>query len=73
MTESQVFERLCLKDSRHPLFEEMGWKPPRDQPRTENCSCDNCFYGRDEMALEILRLREEMKGPRERRHGPSAA
>jgi hypothetical protein len=25
----------------------------------KNCACDNCFYGRTELALEILRLRGE--------------
>jgi len=60
LTDKEVCHRLCVRDPRYPLFEELY---PDDEeipvPRT-NCYCDNCFYGRDALALEILRLRSEI-------------
>lgn len=51
-------ESLCINDPRNPYFNDYGEDnvPPR-----ENCACDNCFYGRDAMALEIIRLREAIE------------
>ena len=46
--------RLCVNDPRHPDFVDYG---EDNLPARENCACDNCFYGRDAMALEIIRLR----------------
>ena len=51
-------EKLCIHDPRSPYF-----NPPVDpedflQEARDNCFCDNCFYGRDAMALEIIRLRK---------------
>ena len=51
MTEQEIFENLCTYDERNPLYDWPGI------PR-EGCYCDNCFYGRDKLAVEILRLRE---------------
>jgi hypothetical protein len=55
MTREQVYERLCYHDTRNPHYD------------TENvtlnvrneCTCDNCFRGKDELALEVLRLMDE--------------
>ena len=51
-------EKLCIHYPRSPYF-----NPPVDpedflQEARDNCFCDNCFYGRDAMALEIIRLRK---------------
>lgn len=48
-----VLENLCAYDKRNPdyLFEEDEPIKPR-----ESCFCDNCFYGRNKLAVEILRL-----------------
>jgi hypothetical protein len=41
-------------------------KDPGDIPEPRaGCCCDNCFYGRDALALEILRLRGKDKTPKE--------
>lgn len=60
MTETKFnpYKNLCWYDPRNP-----DYIPPDDYsdsrtPRDE-CSCDNCFYGRDAMALEIISLVEK--------------
>ena len=65
LTETYVLENLCIRDSRNPdhadvyaCYEEYCGEIPA--PR-ENCACDNCFYGRDRLALEILRLKEALR------------
>lgn len=55
----EIFGNLCNRDPRHPMFVELyGEDDCRPVPRAPECSCDNCFYGRDRLALEILRLKE---------------
>ncbi len=51
---------LCAKDKRNPLWTEVyAGDVVNDDPLPRvNCFCDNCFYGRDRLAVEILRLRE---------------
>lgn len=56
MTEQEILSNLCLFDPRNPhnIIDEL------DESRTdrkEKCYCDNCFYGRNLLALEILRLK----------------
>ena len=65
LTETEVLENLCMRDSRNPdhtdvyaCYESDWGEIPA--PR-ENCACDNCFYGRDRLALEILRLKEALR------------
>lgn len=55
---NSVLKSLCYYDARNPLLLELGMydDSAEQQPRVQ-CSCDNCFYGRDGLALEILRLR----------------
>ena len=50
---------LCVYDPRSDMYEDMYEKgmPPA---RAVNCTCDRCFYGRDPLAMEILRLRDSM-------------
>jgi hypothetical protein len=71
METSEILSNLCFYDSRNPDFKDMYpaeeygkgknkhgfFKEPYPVPR-DNCYCDNCFSGRDALALEILRLRE---------------
>ena len=59
----RVYECLCSKDRRHPLWVDLyGYfdeeQIPIPEPRVD-CSCDNCFYGRDALAIEILRLKRK--------------
>lgn len=56
---SEVLGNLCWYDPRHP-----GHDPESalDRvPHAETCACDNCFYGRDRLAREILRLHCALK------------
>ena len=55
----EVLECLCIYDERNPdYFVLDGFDPT---PPRNNCYCDNCFYGRHELAEEILHLRELLK------------
>ena len=54
---TDVLRALCAYDSRHPDYESLYWdEDPKPTPQP-NCCCDNCFYGRTELANEIIRLR----------------
>ena len=53
MTIDEVCENLCTKDPRSPY--SFVWDDEVIIPR-EDCACDNCFYGRDRLALTILEL-----------------
>lgn len=57
-TDAEILElalnHLCLRDHRSPMFDELyGADDTIPLPRN-GCSCDECFYGRDAMALVIL-------------------
>ena len=51
-----VFRSLCWYDKRNPNYIEQD--ADDEQIARIGCSCENCFYGRDALAMEILRLRE---------------
>ena len=54
-------ESLCNKDPRNPMFNDLyGVDEETPVPRG-GCSCDNCFYGRDALSLEIIRLRQSLE------------
>ena len=63
MTLKDLYERLCTYDKRNPhgTWQYLDKDDPRPEPgdRT-NCACDNCFYGRDEMARGVLQLIEDL-------------
>lgn len=54
-----IASSLCCYDSRHPAY-QLVYGDDADAPlaRQPGCACDNCFYGRDALALEVLRLRD---------------
>jgi len=55
-----IYDNLCVYDKRSEFYKDLTYgleKEDIPKPR-ENCFCDNCFHGRDRLALEILRLRE---------------
>jgi hypothetical protein len=56
MKESEVFGRLCIRDKRNPMHLDIYGDCEADEipPVREDCFCDNCFYGRDRLALEII-------------------
>ena len=53
MTLEEVYENLCSYDKRSPCYSDDLDRKPR-----LNCFCDNCFYGRDKLALELLKFLE---------------
>lgn len=66
---NEVYSNLCCKDPRHPDFEGCyGWMNDDPVAPRQNCSCDNCFYGRDKLALEIIKLLEIMVTSRPKLH-----
>lgn len=44
-----VIEYLCYRDKRSPEYNIEYGLPNND------CSCDNCFYGRNKLANELLK------------------
>jgi hypothetical protein len=60
MENNTILENLCSYDKRNPNH---CWYEEDDEPTKprQNCYCDNCFYGRDGLAREILRLKENIK------------
>jgi hypothetical protein len=58
MSDADIFGSLCSYDQRNPRYGQLIYLDPNNPPvRSSNCACDNCFYGRHELALEILRLK----------------
>jgi hypothetical protein len=58
MNTQEVLENLCVYDARHPSWVNFREEYADQEPR-KNCYCDNCFYGRDKMAVFILSLLKE--------------
>lgn len=64
MTDNEIKINLCNYDEDNPynildLFED----DDRPEPRN-GCACDNCFYGRDKLAVQILETRRELAAER---------
>ena len=58
MNEYEIRDNLCCYDERSPDYGDLlisNGGDPRElpQPRVD-CGCDNCFYGRDGLAVELL-------------------
>lgn len=49
MTQEEIKSNLCYYDGRNPDYIEGEKK--------EECYCDNCFYGRTQLAEELLKLK----------------
>lgn len=54
MKEKEILYNLCAYNPMNPDYIE---GTERDETKPQ-CFCDNCFYGRTELAEEILRLRK---------------
>jgi hypothetical protein len=64
MKDFNVFEYLCINDKRNPLWVDVHEFDDEDEiqePRGEDCYCDNCFYGRDKLAMRIIELEKGTK------------
>lgn len=64
MTDNEIKSNLCHYDEDNPynildLFEDDDCPEPRN-----GCACDNCFYGRDKLAVQILEARRELAAER---------
>lgn len=55
---SEVYTYLCVYDERNPHYINLDYLDYVPGVPRENCFCDNCFYGRDKLAMEIIRLVE---------------
>jgi len=57
MDNKEIYASLCYYDARNDCLLLDEDSPP---PRRHDCSCDNCFYGRDKLANEILNLQDKI-------------
>ena len=55
--QDDIKSNLCVYDKRHPDYAFKYTDDP-DRCRPKNCCCDNCFYGKHELAEKILMLLE---------------
>ena len=53
------YKNLCYYDERNPDRYSLD-EDDKMEPRRPGCACDNCFYGRDPLALEVIRLRKAL-------------
>lgn len=60
MKKEHILEYLCVYDKRNPNYFYVAPEDQNEEPLTAryNCYCDNCFYGRDKLAVELLRQLE---------------
>ena len=59
MTLEEIHSNLCAYDKRNPDWNDLHGNDDDDddevrEPR-KGCFCDNCFYGRDVLAVELLK------------------
>jgi hypothetical protein len=61
---SKLYENLCSYDTRNPRYD--AEYDSDFEARSISCYCDNCFYGRDELAMIIVNMlsyaNDEQKG-----------
>ena len=61
MEMQKILESLCYYDKRNPDCtaddDYIESKKESLKKKNKSCSCDNCFYGRTELAEEILKLK----------------
>lgn len=54
MNTKEILQNLCYRDTRHPDFKDHYPDGEKPTPRND-CFCDNCFHGRDPLAVELLK------------------
>lgn len=59
MDDAEIYNHLCIYDPRNPLYQEFAAYLDDEELRSAraNCACDNCFYGRNKLAVELLKER----------------
>ncbi len=56
----EIHENLCYYDKRNPLYDADDAKEHHNNPKwADKCYCENCFYGRHKLALEILKYMDK--------------
>lgn len=55
---NKILENLCYYDKRNPDCTMDEEDIEERKQRKPKCSCDNCYYGRTELAEEIIQLKE---------------
>lgn len=53
---NKILENLCYYDKRNPDCTMDDDDIVDRKQRKPRCSCDNCFYGRTELAEELLKF-----------------
>jgi hypothetical protein len=65
MSEQEIKSNLCYYDPKNPNNNLDAYEDEdRPQPR-KKCYCDNCFYGRDKLAMQLLEMIRERDEARE--------
>jgi hypothetical protein len=59
MNREEIYEHLCWHDPRNPHNVAPDDEDDRIEPRRDDCRCDNCFYSRDKLAVELLKHIEQ--------------
>ncbi len=57
MKMEKILSNLCYYDKRNPDCDY----PDDERAKKEKCFCDNCFYGRHELANELLKYKKALK------------
>ena len=60
MLKDEIFRYLCTKDQRNPLFQDVYGCDDDIPEARKDCACDNCFYGRDTIAIELLKTEADL-------------
>ncbi len=55
-----ILAKLCWYDKRNPNFDTDA----DAEIKKEDCYCDNCYYGRTQLAEYILELTEKISNPK---------
>jgi len=59
LSEQEIKSNLCYYDPKNPNNNLDAYEDEdRPQPR-KKCYCDNCFYGRDKLAMQLLEVKRE--------------
>jgi len=56
-TDDMILSSLCWYDPRNPNYYAADDPELQSKPR-DNCACDSCFYGRDQLALLLIGANE---------------
>jgi len=59
MSEQEIKSNFCYYDPKNPNNNLDAYEDEdRPQPR-KKCYCDNCFYGSDKLAMQLLEVKRE--------------